>query len=77
MKIETAGAWSQPKSTLTLGVTTLASSAIAFRADGVRVVVGNEPSLVGTIDFRGDLAKLTSWMAPAQQPPQPRRSLAR
>ena len=56
MKVETAGAWSQSKSTLTLGATTLASSAVAFRADGVRVVLGNEPSLVGTIDFRGDLA---------------------
>jgi hypothetical protein len=70
VKIETAGAWSQSKSTLTLGTTTFASSALAFRADGIRVAVGKEPSLVGLIDFRGDLAKLSGWSGNGQQPRQ-------
>lgn len=68
VKVETAGAWSQPNATLTLGTTTLASSAVAFRADGVRVVASNEPSLVGTIDLRGDLGRLSSWLGGSQQP---------
>jgi hypothetical protein len=36
VKIETSGAFNHAKSTLTLGSTTFASSALAFRAEGVR-----------------------------------------
>src|SRR5205085_4399335 len=68
IKVETSGAWNQAKSTLTLGSTTFASSAIAFRADGVRASLGKEPSIVGTIDLRGDLSKLMAWVPSSQQP---------
>ncbi len=71
IKVETSGAWNQSKSALTLGTSTFASSALAFRADGVRASLGNEPSIVGTIDLRGDLAKLMAWM-PSPQPPSAR-----
>src|SRR5206468_3228215 len=71
IKIETSGAWNQAKSTLTLGSTTFASSALAFRADGIRAVLGKEPSIVGTIDLRGDISKLQTWV-PAPQPPTSR-----
>lgn len=68
IKIETSGAWNQAKSTLTLGSTTFASSALAFRADGIRAVLGKEPSLVGAIDLRGDLSKLMALVPPPQPP---------
>jgi hypothetical protein len=68
IKVETAGAWNQPKATLTLGSTTLQASAIALRADGARVVMGKEPSLVGTIDFRGDIGRLSGWLGSPDQP---------
>jgi translocation and assembly module TamB len=71
IKVETSGAWNQAKSTLTLGTTTFASSALAFRADGLRAVLGKEPSVVGSIDLRGDLGKLLAWM-PSAQPPTSR-----
>jgi hypothetical protein len=64
--METSGAWSQSKSTLALGSTTFASSSLAFRADGVKLTLGNQPSLVGLIDLRGDLAKLSAWSVSAQ-----------
>ncbi|HZN34476.1 MAG TPA: hypothetical protein VFB80_11680, partial [Pirellulaceae bacterium] len=67
IKIDTAGAWDQQRATLTLGTTTFASSALAFRADGLRVVAGQEPSLVGVIDVRGDLAKLHGWLDAGNQ----------
>jgi hypothetical protein len=68
IKIDTAGAWDQKGATLTLGTTTFASSALAFRADGLRVVAGKEPSVVGIVDVRGDLAKLHGWLDPGGQP---------
>ncbi len=68
IKIDTAGAWDQDQATLTLGTTTFASSSLAFRADGLRVIAGNEPSVVGVIDLRGDLAKLHGWLDPGPQP---------
>ena len=68
VKVETSGAWDQPQSALTLGSTTLASSAVALRADGLRLLATKEPSVVGLIDFRGDLGRLSSWLAAGDQP---------
>jgi translocation and assembly module TamB len=68
VKIQTAGAWDQAQRTLTLGSTTLASSSLAFRADGLRLVASSEPSVVGQIDFRGDLALLSAWLASPHVP---------
>lgn len=68
LRIETAGAWDQQHATLTLGPTTFATYALAFRADGLRVIAGNEPSVVGTIDLRGDLTKIHGWLAAGAQP---------
>ncbi len=68
IEMETSGSWSQAKSTLSLGRTTFASSSLAFGADGVRLTLGKEPTLVGTVDLRGDLAKLSSWFPTAQRP---------
>jgi hypothetical protein len=72
VKIETAGAWDQPRSTLTLTSTIFQSSALAFRADGLRIIASKEPAIVGLIDFRGDLARLSSWLGSAAQPPSHR-----
>jgi translocation and assembly module TamB len=63
VKIESSGAWDQEHSALTLGSTTLACSALALRADGLRLIASADPSLVGLIDFRGDLARLSSWLS--------------
>src|SRR5205823_6555005 len=63
----TAGGWDQQKRTLKLASTTLASSAVALRADNVQLVASNEPALAGTIDFRSDLARLSEWVAPGPQ----------
>jgi translocation and assembly module TamB len=67
IEMETSGSWNQTKSTLALGRTTFASSALAFGADGVRLTLGKEPTLVGTVDLRGDIAKLSSWFPSAQR----------
>ncbi|HEX5104388.1 MAG TPA: hypothetical protein VFV87_11285, partial [Pirellulaceae bacterium] len=68
VKIETAGAWDSQPQTLTLPMLTLASSSVAFRADNLRVVASSQPSATGLIDFRGDLARLSSWLGDAQSP---------
>jgi hypothetical protein len=71
LKIETAGAWDSAQRALTLGNLTVASSAVAFRADGLRLIASSQPSVVGMIDFRGDLARLTSWLKSDKPPGQP------
>ena len=69
VKIETSGAWDGKPQTLTLPVLTLASSSLAFRADNLRIIASpTEPSATGLIDFRGDLARLTSWIGEAGRP---------
>lgn len=68
IEMETSGAWSGSKSILALGPTTFRSSSLALGAEGVRLTLGQEPTLVGTVDLRGDLAKLSSWFPAAQRP---------
>jgi len=71
VKVDTSGVWDSAGATLALGPTTLASSAIALGTEGVRVGLGSPPSLVGTIDLRGDLARLWSWRAVEAAAPGP------
>jgi hypothetical protein len=69
VKIDTSGAWNAADRTLTLGSTLFATSSVAFRADDVHIVMGATPSLTGRIDFRGDLGRMSNWLAAGGQPP--------
>jgi translocation and assembly module TamB len=62
VKIETTATFDRQRMTLVSPSTTLASSALAFRADDVNVEMGSKLSLSGLVDFRGDLARLSGWL---------------
>ena len=61
VKIDTTATWDRQKSTLISPATTLASSSLAFRADDLKLELGDKLSLTGLVDFRGDLARLSAW----------------
>jgi hypothetical protein len=61
VKIDTTATWDWQKSTLISPATTLASSSLAFRADDLKLELGEQLSLTGLVDFRGDLARLSAW----------------
>ncbi|WP_425615498.1 hypothetical protein NA78x_005419 [Anatilimnocola sp. NA78] len=66
--LETSGSWDQKTLTFTSTATTLASSAIALRAENVKAVLAGEtPTVQGVIDYRGDVTRLMSWV-PAAEP---------
>jgi translocation and assembly module TamB len=66
--LETSGSWNQKDLTFTSTATTLASSAIALRAENVKAVLGGAtPTVQGVIDYRGDMARLMTWL-PAAEP---------
>lgn len=69
VKIETAGNWNQAEQTLTIPSLTFASSAVAFRADDLRLVLKQKPSLTGLIDLKGNLARLSSWRSGSEGAP--------
>ncbi len=66
--LETVGSWDQKSLTFTSTSTTLASSAVALRGDNIKAVLGGgAPTVQGVIDYRGDLARLMTWI-PATEP---------
>lgn len=77
VRAELRGRWHTPTATLMLDTATLASSALALRAERVQVTGGNPPLVSGTLDLRGDLGRLSAWLAAPSQPPagQPAGSL--
>lgn len=62
VKIETTATFDRQRMTLVSPSTTLASSAVAFRADDVILEMGSKLSLSGLVDYRGDLARLSAWL---------------
>ncbi|QDU30749.1 hypothetical protein ETAA8_58970 [Anatilimnocola aggregata] len=67
--LETSGTWDQQNLTFTSTSTTLASSAVALRAENVKAVLsGGTPTVQGVVDYRGDLARLMTWI-PSAEPP--------
>lgn len=69
VRAEVAGRWDVPSATLVLDTATLASSALALRAEKLHMTAGDVPVRSGTVDLRGDLARLSTWLAAGQQPP--------
>jgi hypothetical protein len=61
VKIDTTATWDRQKAILVSPATTLASSSLAFRADDLKLELGEKLSLTGLVDFRGDLARLSAW----------------
>jgi len=68
LRAEVVGRWELPTRTFVLDTATLASTALALRADDLHVTGGNPPLRSGMIDLRGDLARLSTWLNPGQQP---------
>ena len=66
VRIETSAAWNQLTQEVTSDNTTFASSALAFRADNLRLGVA-EGTGEGQIGFRGDVARLSRWFSAADQ----------
>jgi translocation and assembly module TamB len=62
VKIESTATFDRRQMTLVSPSTTLASSALAFRADDVILEMGSKMSLSGLVDYRGDLARLSGWL---------------
>ncbi|MEX2027397.1 MAG: hypothetical protein WEH44_08850, partial [Pirellulaceae bacterium] len=62
VKIETTATFDRQRMTLVSPSTTLASSALAFRADDLILEMGSKLSLSGLVDYRGDLARLSGWL---------------
>ena len=62
VKIETTATFDRKAMTLVSPTTTVASSALAFRADDLILKLGSKPSLSGLVDYRGDLARLSAWL---------------
>ncbi len=67
-RITTAGSWNQEAWTLTLPSTTVESTSLAVRADDLRLVASDKPTVVGVLDFRGDPAKLSQWIGSIDAP---------
>jgi hypothetical protein len=65
--LETVGSWDQKKLTFISTATTLATSAVALRADNIKAVLGGATPIVqGVIDYRGDLSRLMTWVPSAE-----------
>ena len=62
VKIDTTVHWDRAHAKLVSPSTTVASSAVAFRADDVALEYGERLSLTGVVDYRGDLARLSAWI---------------
>ncbi|MEX2173979.1 MAG: hypothetical protein WD872_06420 [Pirellulaceae bacterium] len=68
LKLDTSGSWDQAKLTLALPETVLQSTAIGLRADDLRLVAGEQPTITGLVDFRGNPARLSDWLGDKGSP---------
>jgi len=69
LQLETTAAWDQKNSRVNVPVTTFASSTLAFRADQMQVTYGDAGfSATGTLDYRGDIERLTMLTEDPQKP---------
>jgi hypothetical protein len=69
LHLETEGSLDLIARKFTSRTTTLAGAAVALRADNVVVGFGEQLVVSGNVDYRGDLARISTWLAPAGQPP--------
>ena len=67
-RLGTSGTLDLAKMTIVLPTTTLESTSIALRADEIRFVASEAPTITGLVDFRGDPAKLSDWIGAKGQP---------
>lgn len=70
VQIGATGQWNAVERVLQLPTVTVASSALALRGEDVRVAPAGESwGVAANVGFRSDLARLTSWVAPAGTSP--------
>lgn len=69
VRIETAGSWDLDSNLLHAADTTLTSSTVALRAQGIQIQFpGERTSLRGSIGYRSDLNRLAGWFQTPGQP---------
>ncbi len=69
VRVETAGFWDLDANVFNAADTTLTSSTVAMRAQGIQIQLpGERTSLKGSIGYRADLHRLTRWFQTPDQP---------